>query len=67
MYQTYDLTELLKEAAAHKVAFVAGAGFYIGNTGAGRNAMRISYGNVTTEKIETGIQRLSALIRSKLS
>ena len=62
-----DTTELLKEAAAHKVAFVAGAGFYIGNTGAGRNAMRISYGNVTTEKIETGIQRLSALIRSKLS
>ena len=34
-----DTTELLKEAAAYKVAFVAGAGFYVGDTGEGRSSM----------------------------
>ena len=61
-----DTTELLKEAAAYKVAYVAGAGFFAGNTGEGKNCMRISYGNVTPEKIDIGMQRLGALIRSKL-
>ena len=61
-----DTTELLKEAAAYKVAYIAGAGFFVGNTGEGKNCMRISYGNVTPEKIEIGMQRLGELIRSKL-
>ena len=61
-----DTTELLKEAADYKVAYVAGAGFFAGNTGEGKNCMRISYGNVTPEKINVGMQRLGALIRSKL-
>ena len=61
-----DTTELLKEAADYKVAYIAGAGFYAGNTGEGRNCMRISYGNVSPEKINEGIRRLAALIRSKL-
>ena len=61
-----DTTELLKEAAEHKVAYIAGAGFYVGNTGEGKNCMRISYGNVTPEKIEIGMKRLGDLIRSKL-
>ena len=61
-----DTTELLKEAADFKVAYVAGAGFFAGNTGEGKNCMRISYGNVTPEKINVGMQRLGALIRSKL-
>ena len=62
-----DTTELLKEAADYKVAYIAGAGFFAGNTGEGKNCMRISYGNVSPEKIEEGMRRLGALIRSKLS
>ena len=61
-----DTTELLKEAAGYKVAFVAGAGFYVGNNGEGKNAMRISFGNVTPQEIEIGMERLGSLIKSKL-
>ena len=61
-----DTTELLKEAADYKVAFIAGAGFFVGNTGEGKNCMRISFGNVTPEKIEEGMKRLGDLIKSKL-
>ena len=62
-----DTTELLKEAANYKVAFIAGAGFFVGSTGEGKNYMRISFGNVTPEKIEEGMKRLGDLIKSKLS
>ena len=61
-----DTTELLKEAAGYKVAYIAGAGFFVGGTGEGKNCMRISYGNVTPEKIDIGMKRLGDLIRSKL-
>jgi 2-aminoadipate transaminase len=60
-----DTTVLLKEAAAYKVAYIAGAGFFVGNNGEGRNCMRISYGNVSPEKIDEGMRRLAALIRAK--
>ena len=61
-----DTAELLKEAAAYKVAYIAGAGFFVGNTGEGKNCMRISYGNVTPEKIAIGMKRLGDLIKSRL-
>ena len=61
-----DTTELLKEAVGYKVAFIAGAGFYVGGTEEGKNCMRLSYGNVTPEKIEIGMKRLGNLICSKL-
>lgn len=61
-----DTTELLKEANAAKVSYVAGAGFFVGNTGEGKNCMRISFGNVSPEKIETGMKRLGDLIKRKL-
>lgn len=64
--ESIDTTELLKEAADYKVAFIAGAGFFVGNTGEGKNCMRISYGNVTPEKIYEGMKRLGDLIKSKL-
>ena len=64
--ESIDTSELLKEAADYKVAFIAGAGFFVGNTGEGKNCMRISYGNVTPEKIEEGMKRLGDLIKSKL-
>jgi len=61
-----DTTELLKEAIKHKVAFVAGAGFFTEGNGKGNNCMRISFGNVLPEKIKIGMERLGALITSKL-
>ncbi len=61
-----DTTELLKEAVNYKVAYVAGAGFFVGNTGEGRNCLRLSFGNVTPDTIEIGMKRLGDLIRSKL-
>ena len=61
-----DTTELLKEANAAKVSYVAGAGFFVGNTGEGKNCMRISFGNVSPEKIETGMKLLGDLIKRKL-
>ena len=61
-----DTTEMLTEAANYKVAYIAGAGFFAGNTGEGKNCMRISYGNVSPEKIDEGMRRLGALIASKL-
>ena len=65
--ESIDATELLVEAEKYKVAFIAGAGFFVGNTGEGKNCMRISFGNVTPEKIEEGMKRLGDLIKSKLS
>lgn len=53
-------------APAHKVAYVAGAGCFAGNTGEGKNCMRISLGNGTPEQIEIGMKRLGDLIKSKL-
>lgn len=61
-----DTAELLIEAKEHGVAYIAGGGFFAGNTGEGRNCMRISFGNVTPEKIEIGMKRLGDLIASKL-
>lgn len=61
-----DTTELLKKANANKVAFVAGEGFYAGNTGEGKNCMRMSFGNVPPEKIRIGMERLAKLINEEM-
>ena len=61
-----DTTELLPEANAAGIHYIAGAGFYVQGGGMVSNAMRVSYGNVTPEKIETAVQRLAGLVKSKL-
>lgn len=61
-----DTTKLLEEAAAYKVAFVAGEGFFTDGNGRGRNCMRISFGSVPPEKIRIGMERLGKLIASKM-
>lgn len=61
-----DTTELLKEANEYKVAYVAGEGFFVEGGGKGKNCMRVSFGNVSPEKIEIGMQRLGKLIASKM-
>lgn len=63
---TIDTTALLPEAIAHGVAFVAGAGFFVHGQGKGKNCMRLSYGNVTTEQIEKGIQILGTVLQNHL-
>ena len=60
-----DTTELLLEAEKFKVAYVAGEGFYT-DPGKGKNCMRLSFGNVSPEKIEIGMERLGDLIKSKM-
>lgn len=61
-----DTEELLKEANEQKVHYIAGAGFFVEGGGKGGNCMRISFGNVTPEKIEIGMKRLGELFCSKL-
>lgn len=61
-----NTTELLKEANANKVHYIAGEGFFVEGNGKGSNCMRISFGNVTPEKIEEGMKRLGDLFCSKL-
>ena len=61
-----NTTDLLKEAVEHKVAFVAGEGFFTEGGGKGQNCMRISFGNVPPEKIRIGMERLGKLIASKM-
>lgn len=61
-----NTTELLQEAAEHKVAYVAGEGFYTEGGGKGSNCMRMSFTGVTPENIEVGMERLGKLVASKL-
>jgi 2-aminoadipate transaminase len=61
-----NTTELLKEAVKHKIAYVAGEGFFTDGNGLGSNCMRISFGSVEPERIRIGAERLGNLICSKL-
>lgn len=61
-----NTTDLLAEATKTiKVAYVAGEGFFAEGGGKGRHSMRVSFGNVNPETIDTGIKRLADLIKSK--
>lgn len=62
-----DTTLLLTEAVQNKVAYVAGESFFTEGHGKGRNCMRLSFGNVSPEKIRIGIQRLGELIALKIN
>lgn len=61
MPEGMDATEILQQAVQHKVAFVPGDGFFIGETG--RNTFRLNYSNARPEMIEAGIKRLGALLK----
>ncbi len=56
-----DTLELLKTAAAHKVAFVPGAPFWVGEIHT--NTLRLNFSNASEEKIVEGMARLGKLIR----
>ena len=62
-----DTTEMLEEAERdYQVSYLGGECFFTEGGGKGRHSMRISFGNVTTEKIKAGTQRLGALAQSKI-
>lgn len=59
--ESIDAAELLKEAVQHKVAFVPGTDFYIGDDGS--HSFRLNFSNAQPEMIEEGIRRLGALLK----
>ena len=59
-----DSTELLKEAAERKVAFVPGRPFFV--DGSGKNTLRLSFASVPPDTIREGIRRLGAVIKAEL-
>ena len=62
--ESIDTLELLKAAAAQKVAFVPGAPFWVDSPV--KNTMRLNFSNATEARIEEGIARLGAVIRAAL-
>jgi 2-aminoadipate transaminase len=63
--QHLDSDELFKKALDKNVAFVAGSSFFCNNSG--HNTMRINFSFSNKEEIETGVKRLSDLIREGLN
>ena len=61
-----DTDKLLPEANAAHVHYIAGSGFFVEGGDAGKNCMRMSFGNLTPEKIETGMKRLADLVAPKI-
>jgi 2-aminoadipate transaminase len=59
-----DTAEMLKEAVAHKVAYVPGSAFYV-EPSRGRNTMRLNFSNAQPAQIEEGIRRLGELLKAK--
>jgi DNA-binding transcriptional MocR family regulator len=57
-----DARALLPAAVAAQVIYVAGAPFFVDGTGA--NAMRLAFSAATASRIEEGIARLAAVIRT---
>ncbi|MGH2388956.1 MAG: PLP-dependent aminotransferase family protein [Chloroflexota bacterium] len=59
-----DSVALLREAVAHKVAFVPGGAFFA--DGAGANTLRLSYSHASPALIEEGVRRLGAAVKAQL-
>jgi len=60
-----DATELLVDAVKHNVAFVAGAPFFIDQSGA--NTFRLSYSQSSEAVIEAAVAELGKLIKKRLN
>ncbi len=55
-----DASDVLREAIAHKVAFVIGSAFFA--DGSGRNTARFNFSAADPERIREGIRRLGAVL-----
>jgi 2-aminoadipate transaminase len=60
-----DTTALLGDAMKQKVAYMPGREFFVEGQPIRNNCMRLSFGSVTPEKIQVGMERLAEVIRSK--
>jgi 2-aminoadipate transaminase len=58
-----DTVALAAAARAQKVAYVPGRPFYLEDTGAGINQIRLCYSRVADELIDEGIRRIAAVIK----
>lgn len=56
-----DTWELFERSVARQVAYIPGAAFAV--EGGAKNTMRLSFSNVTPERIQTGVARLAQVIR----
>ncbi len=59
-----DAAELLKDALAHKVAYVPGAAFH--PDGGGHNTLRLNFSFCDPQRIETGIRRLGEVFANAI-
>jgi len=59
-----DTTLMLEDAKQHKVAYMPGKEFFVEGQPIQNNCMRISFGGVTPDKIQIGMERLASVIRS---
>ncbi|MBI2691548.1 MAG: PLP-dependent aminotransferase family protein [Solirubrobacterales bacterium] len=62
-----DTTDLLAKALHSNVAFVPGAGAYLGSDVArGKNSMRLNFSGVPEERITEGIRRIGEVVAGQL-
>ena len=59
-----DTDNILRKAIERNVAFVSGATFFCNDSG--HNTMRINYSYSSVQEMETGIERLSSVIKEEL-
>lgn len=66
--EAIDTTDLLTRALRSNVAFVPGAGAFLGNKPdpRGRNTMRLNFSGVPEEKITEGVRRIGEVIEEQL-
>ena len=60
-----DADEIFRKAIEKNVAFVAGSSFFCNNSG--HNTMRLNFSFSNKEEIETGVRRLSQVIRDEMT
>jgi 2-aminoadipate transaminase len=60
-----DTAEMLKDAVAHRVAYVPGGAFYVEQR-RGAQAMRLNFSNAQPDQIVEGCRRLGELLKEKI-
>jgi len=61
-----NTTALLQDALAEKVAYVPGREFFVEDKDRHDNCMRISFGGVTPDNIQIGMERLATVIKTRM-
>ncbi len=61
-----NTTALLADALAQKVAYVPGREFFVQDKDSHDNCMRVSFGGVTPENIQIGMERLAGAVKTRM-